>query len=114
MRGIRILWGQITVVFIIVLIRTWAAAQWVAFRRRTGDIWPSAPYPIGRIATALVWQSARGTVVPWVVQVDKLGHAQTVAATVADYRPTDPQIAFHLGRFIERLRAIPADAIVVR
>ncbi len=65
-------------------------------------------------AAALVWQSARGTVVPWVVQVDKLGQAQTVAAAVADYRPTDPQIAFHLGRFIEQVRAIPADAIIVR
>ena len=65
-------------------------------------------------ATALVWQSARGTVVPWVVQVDNLGQAQTVAPAVADYRPTDPQIAFHLGRFIEQVRAIPADAIIVR
>ncbi len=65
-------------------------------------------------ATALVWQSARGTVVPWVVQVDNLGQAQTVAPANADYRPTDPQIAFHLGRFIEQVRAIPADAIIVR
>ncbi|WP_116652203.1 conjugal transfer protein TrbF [Pelagibacterium sediminicola] len=65
-------------------------------------------------ASALVWQSARGTVVPWVVQVDNLGQAQTVAPAVADYRPTDPQIAFHLGRFIEQVRAIPADAIIVR
>ncbi|WP_283179940.1 conjugal transfer protein TrbF [Gemmobacter sp. 24YEA27] len=65
-------------------------------------------------ASALVWQSARGTVVPWVVQVDTLGQAQTVAPATADYRPTDPQIAFHLGRFIEQVRAIPADAIIVR
>ena len=65
-------------------------------------------------ASALVWQSARGTVVPWVVQVDNLGQAQTVAPAVADYRPTDPQLAFHLGRFIEQVRAIPADAIIVR
>jgi len=65
-------------------------------------------------ASALVWQSARGTVVPWVVQVDDLGQAQTVAPANADYRPTDPQIAFHLGRFIEQVRAIPADAIIVR
>ena len=65
-------------------------------------------------AGALVWQSARGTVVPWVVEVDNLGQAQTVVAAVADYRPTDPQIAFHLGRFIEQVRAIPADAIIVR
>ncbi len=65
-------------------------------------------------ASALVWQSARGSVVPWVVQVDNLGQAQTVAPATADYRPNDPQIAFHLGRFIEQVRAIPADAIIVR
>ena len=65
-------------------------------------------------AAALVWQSARGTVVPWVVQVDNLGQAQTVAAATADYLPTDPQIAWHLARFIEQVRAIPADPIIVR
>ncbi|NWP61324.1 conjugal transfer protein TrbF, partial [Escherichia coli] len=32
----------------------------------------------------------------------------------ADYRPTDPQIAFHLARFIEQVRSIPADPIIVR
>ena len=65
-------------------------------------------------AAALIWQSARGTVVPWVVQVDSLGQSQAAAPAVADYRPTDPQIAFHLGRFIEQTRSIPADAIIVR
>lgn len=65
-------------------------------------------------AMALVWQSARGTVVPWVVQVDNLGQAQAVAPATADYRPTDPQIAWHLGRFIEQVRSIPADPIIVR
>ena len=65
-------------------------------------------------ATALVWQSVRGTVVPWVVQVDNLGQAQAVAPASADYMPNDPQIAFHLGRFIEEVRSIPADPIIVR
>jgi len=65
-------------------------------------------------ASALVWQSARGTVVPWVVQVDRLGQAQTVAPATADYRPTDPQVAWHLARFIEQVRSIPADPIIVR
>ena len=32
MRGGRILWGQIAVVFTIVLVMVWAATQWVAFR----------------------------------------------------------------------------------
>ena len=51
---------------------------------------------------------------PWVVQVDKLGEAQAVAPAIADYRPTDPQVAWHLARFIEQVRAIPADAVIVR
>ena len=66
------------------------------------------------LSAALVWQSMNGSIVPWVVQVDKLGQAQAVAPAVADYRPTDPQIAFHLARFIEEVRSIPADAIIVR
>ncbi|MGV6873843.1 conjugal transfer protein TrbF [Pseudochelatococcus sp. B33] len=65
-------------------------------------------------ASALVWQSTRGTVVPWVVQIDRFGEAQAVAPAVADYRPTDPQIAWHLARFIEQVRSIPADAVIVR
>src|SRR3546814_16624700 len=62
----------------------------------------------------LVWQSARGTIVPWVVEVDKLGEAQTVAPAEAGYRPTDPQIAFHLARFVEQVRSVPADPVIVR
>jgi len=66
------------------------------------------------LASALVWQGARGTVTPWVVEVDKLGEARTVSPAVADYKPTDPQVAYHLARFIEDVRAIPADPIVLR
>ena len=66
------------------------------------------------LSAALVWQSANGSVVPWVVQVDRLGQAQAVAPATADYQPTDPQIAFYLARFIEQVRSIPADAIIVR
>jgi type IV secretion system protein VirB5 len=66
------------------------------------------------LAAGLIWQSARGTVTPWVVQVDRLGAAQAVAPATAGYTPTDPQIAWHLARFIEDVRAIPADPVVVR
>jgi type IV secretion system protein VirB5 len=65
-------------------------------------------------ASALVWQSVRGTVVPWVVQVDKLGQAQAIAPATADYRPTDPQVAWHLARFIEQVRSVPADPVILR
>ena len=69
---------------------------------------------IAGLAGALVWQSARGTIVPWVVQVDRLGEAQAVAPAIANFRPTDPQIAWHLARFIEQVRGIAADPIIVR
>ena len=66
------------------------------------------------LAFALAWQSLRGTVTPWVVQIDRLGQAQAVAPADGNYQPTDPQIAFHLARFIEDVRGLPADAIVLR
>jgi type IV secretion system protein TrbF len=66
------------------------------------------------LAGGLLWQATRGTITPWVVQVDRLGQAQTVAPASAFYQPTDPQIAFHLARFIEDVRGLPTDAIVLR
>ena len=66
------------------------------------------------LAGGLIWQAARGTITPWVVQVDRLGQAQAVGPANAFYQPTDPQIAFHLARFIEDVRGLPTDAIVLR
>lgn len=53
-------------------------------------------------------------IVPYVVEVDKLGAARGVSPALDDYRPTDPQIAWHLARFIENVRGRPADPIVLR
>jgi type IV secretion system protein VirB5 len=66
------------------------------------------------LASGLLWQSLRGTVTPWVVEVDHLGQAERIAPAISDYQPADPQIAFHLARFIEDVRGLPADAIVLR
>ena len=66
------------------------------------------------LAFGLVWQSARGSVVPWVVQIDKVGEAQAVGPAIADYKPIDSQIAWHLARFIEQVCAIPVDSVIVR
>ncbi|MDF3626112.1 conjugal transfer protein TrbF [Brytella acorum] len=68
----------------------------------------------GGLAAGLVWQSARGTITPWVVQIDHLGQAQAVGPATAAYRPTDPQIAWYLARFISEVRGIPADPVVLR
>ena len=68
----------------------------------------------GGLASALVWQSQNGTIVPWVVQVDKLGEVQATAPATNRYQPTDPQIAWHLARFIEAVRSVPADPVILR
>ncbi|UPJ48444.1 conjugal transfer protein TrbF [Bradyrhizobium sp. 200] len=65
-------------------------------------------------AAALVWQSTQGSITPWVVEVDRLGEAKAVATASSTYKATDPQIAFHLARFIEHVRGLPMDAIVLR
>ena len=66
------------------------------------------------LASGLVWQSAQGSITPWVVEVDRIGQAQAVSPANPFYQPTDPQIAFHLARFIENVRGLSADAIVLR
>lgn len=66
------------------------------------------------LASGIIWQASRGTITPWIVQVDRIGEAQAVAPADAAYRPSDPQIAFHLARFIENVRSIPADPVVLR
>ncbi|MER9732978.1 conjugal transfer protein TrbF [Mesorhizobium sp. RSR565B] len=65
-------------------------------------------------SAALIWQSAKGSIVPWVVQVDRLGQAQAVGPAIGDYQPSDPQIAFYLAHFLEQVRSIPADPVIVR
>ena len=65
-------------------------------------------------AAALVWQSIQGSITPWVVEVDRLGEARAVAPATSTFKTTDPQIAFHLARFIEHVRGLPMDAIVLR
>jgi type IV secretion system protein VirB5 len=66
------------------------------------------------LAGGMIWQSARGSIVPWVVEVDKLGEARAVSPAESGYTPSDPQIAFHLARFIENVRSVPSDPIVLR
>lgn len=68
----------------------------------------------GGLAAALVALTLRGSVTPWVVEVDRLGEARAVAPAAAGYRPTDPQIAWRLARFIEAVRGVPADPVVLR
>jgi type IV secretion system protein VirB5 len=66
------------------------------------------------LAGGLVWQSAQSRVTPYVVEVDKLGGVQAVGPAIRPYQPTDAEIAYHLARFINDVRSLPIDPIVVR
>ncbi len=66
------------------------------------------------LATGLVWQSLQSRVVPYVVAVDHLGQAQAIAPASVAYQPTDPQIAWHLARFVGNVRGLSLDPVLVR
>lgn len=66
------------------------------------------------LSCGLVWQSMQSRVVPYVVEVDRLGEARAVAPAFLEYRPTDPQIAWHLGRVVAAVRSVSLDPVLMR
>ncbi|HWJ37250.1 MAG TPA: conjugal transfer protein TrbF [Sphingomicrobium sp.] len=66
------------------------------------------------LAAGLVWQSMQSRVVPYVVEVDRLGEARALTKAQKDYQPTDPQVAWHLGKFIGDVRGVSLDPILMR
>lgn len=68
----------------------------------------------GGLSAGLLWQSMQSRVVPFVVEVDRLGEPRAIEPAERDYRPTDPQIAWHLARFITDVRSISLDPVLMR
>ncbi len=66
------------------------------------------------MAGGLVWRSAQSIVTPYVVEVDKAGQVRAIGEAATPYKPSDAQIAYHLGRFIDMVRSLSIDPIVVR
>lgn len=66
------------------------------------------------MSAALVWQSLQSKVVPYVVAVDRLGETRAVSQAERDYQPTDAQVAWHLARFIEHVRSVSLDPVLMR
>jgi type IV secretion system protein VirB5 len=66
------------------------------------------------LAGGLVWQSLQSRVVPYVVEVDRLGEARAVAPADSAHRPTDAQVAWHLGRFVSNIRSVSLDPVLMR
>jgi type IV secretory pathway TrbF-like protein len=69
---------------------------------------------VGAESCGLLWQSMQSRVVPYVVEVDRLGEARAVNPAAETYRPTDPQIAWFLSRFISDVRSVSLDPVLMR
>lgn len=66
------------------------------------------------MAGGLLWQSTQSRITPYVVEVDRLGEARAVSEAEKAYQPTDPQIAWHLAKFVENVRTVSLDPVVMR
>ncbi|CAN7221803.1 conjugal transfer protein TrbF [Bradyrhizobium sp. LjRoot220] len=56
----------------------------------------------------------RSSVVPYVVEVDRLGEVRAVGPAIEAYQPSDAQIAHFLARFIGNVRSLSVDPVIVR
>ena len=65
-------------------------------------------------SAALVWRSLQSTVTPYVVEVDDTGSVKAVGPALANYDPTDAQVAHHLANFISDVRSLSIDPVIVR
>ena len=61
-----------------------------------------------------LWQSLQSRVVPYVVEVDRLGEARAVTPAEVNHRPSDPQVAWFLSRFITDVRSVSLDPVLMR
>lgn len=68
----------------------------------------------GVLIASNVWQSMQSRVAPYVVEVDRLGEARSVAPAIQNYQPTDGQVAWHMGRFISNVRSVSTDPVLVK
>lgn len=66
------------------------------------------------LAATLAWQSGQSRIIPYVVEIDRLGEARAVAPATSAYQATDAQVAFYLGRVITNTRSLSTDPVLVR
>ena len=66
------------------------------------------------MATGVVVLALRPAAVPFVIEANQTGEARLVGPATSAYVPSDAQLSWHLARFIEMIRGLPSDAIVVR
>jgi type IV secretory pathway TrbF-like protein len=82
--------------------RTWRTAAFCSLGL-------AAAMSAGVVALAL-----RPAAVPFVIEASETGEARLVGPATSAYEPSDAQLSWHLARFIEMVRGLPSDPIVVR
>jgi type IV secretory pathway TrbF-like protein len=82
--------------------RTWRAAAFASLALAAA------------MATGVVVLALRPAAVPFVIEANQTGEARLVGPATGTYVPSDAQLSWHLARFIEMIRGLPSDAIVVR
>lgn len=66
------------------------------------------------LSAAFVWQSRQSQIVPYIVEVDRLGEARTAGPVSREWTPSEAQVAWQLGRFVRDVRSVSLDPIVTR
>ena len=66
------------------------------------------------LSGGVIWQAGKSHITPYVVEVNRLGDVRAVGPAIETYKPSDAQIAFHLARFVENVRSLSLDPIIVR
>jgi type IV secretion system protein VirB5 len=66
------------------------------------------------LSGGLVFLASRGLVTPYVVEIERSGAVRNIAPADRTYQPADAQIAYHLARFVEQVRSLSSDAVIVR
>jgi type IV secretory pathway TrbF-like protein len=80
--------------------------------------WRTAAFASLALAAAMsagvVVLALRPAAVPFVIEASDSGEARLVGPAVSAYEPGDAQLSWHLARFVEMIRSLPSDPIVVR
>jgi type IV secretion system protein VirB5 len=68
----------------------------------------------GVLGLTIFTQIARSAIVPYVVEVDRLGEVRALGPAFEAYQPSDAQTAHFLAKFIEDVRSLSIDPVIVR
>lgn len=66
------------------------------------------------LALQLAQLAMTSRVTPYVVEIEKEGAVRAVAPALETYEPSDAQLAWQLARFVENIRGVSTDPVVVK